>query len=175
MRIIDLTLPFYTGMAVYPGDTEASIELIQTLEKDGWNMRRLQINSHDGTHVNVPIHGIQNGKTLDDYDISAFMGPAKIFKVGLEIDSDTGVVFRDENIDMSALELILKVKPHFVALSARFEVDIEIEKVLLANDIMLFERLANTEDLPDEFYFYGAPLKIKDGDGSPVRAFAIVD
>jgi len=50
----------------------------------------------------------------------------------------------------------------------------KIEQYLLSNDIILFERLANTNKLPKKFLFYGAPLKIKDGDGSPVRAFAIL-
>jgi kynurenine formamidase len=45
---------------------------------------------------------------------------------------------------------------------------------LAKEDIVLFERIANTNQLPDEFEFYGMPLNIKDGDGSPVRAFAVV-
>src|SRR5215467_1437008 len=79
MRIIDLTLPMYTGMPVFPGDPEVSIETIQTFERDGWNMRRIEMNSHDGTHVNVPIHGTANGKTLDDYTLSDFCGSAEIY------------------------------------------------------------------------------------------------
>lgn len=174
MKIIDLTLPMHTGMPVYPGDPEASIELIQTIENDEWNMRRIQINSHDGTHVNAPIHCVTKGKTLDDYSLEAFIGPAKIYKEGRNIDSDTGVIFRDHNIDRQLADWILEKRPHFVGLSSEYEVDTDIEKEFLANDIILFERLANTESLPDEFTFYGVPLKIKEGDGSPVRAFAVV-
>jgi arylformamidase len=174
MKVIDLTLPLYTGMPVYPGDPETSIELIQTIEENEWNMRRVQINTHDGTHVNVPVHCVPKGKNLDDYNLEAFMGPAKIYTEGLEIDSSVGVVFR-HNITSDNLQWILKNRPHFVGLASEFEVDVEMEKVLLRQDIMLFERLANTKELPNEFYFYGVPLKIKEGDGSPVRAFAIVD
>ena len=174
MKIIDLTLPMHTGMPVYPGDPEVSIELVQTIEQDEWNMRRIEINSHDGTHVNAPIHCVAGGKTLDDYDLSAFTGPAVIYREGIEIDPSTGVIFRD-NINDAAYEWILANRPHFVGLSSEFEIDIEIEKKLLAEDIMLFERLANTNQLPDQFMFYGVPLKIKAGDGSPVRAFAIIE
>ena len=37
--------------------------------------------------------------------------------------------------------------------------------------------LVNLECLPKQetFIFYGLPLKIKSGDGSPVRAIAIID
>jgi kynurenine formamidase len=43
MKIIDLSLPLYTGMPVYPGDPEASIERIQTITERGWELRRIQI------------------------------------------------------------------------------------------------------------------------------------
>lgn len=172
MKIIDLTLPMYTGMPVYPGDPEASIELIQTLEKEGWNMRRIQINSHDGTHVNAPIHGVAGRKTLDNYSLGAFCGPAKIYDGSMA--KDKGVIFRDQNIDNNIAEEIKKVRPRFVGLSSVYEFDVDIERDLLKEDVILFERLANVEQLPPTFDFYGVPLKIKEGDGSPVRAFAVV-
>ncbi len=161
-------------MPVYPGDPEASIELVQTLEEKGWNMRRVQINTHDGTHVNAPIHGIETGKTLDDYSLSSFCGRAVLYKSGIVMTPDVGVIFRDQNIDESTVAQIKKERPHFVGLSSVYEIDERIEKELLKEDIVVFERLANTEALPDEFMFYGMPLKIREGDGSPVRAFAVV-
>lgn len=86
MKIIDLTLPIQTGMPVYPGDPEASIELIQTVEKDGWNMRRIQMNSHDGTHVNAPVHAFSGEKTLDDYSLESFCGKACIYDLDTSPD-----------------------------------------------------------------------------------------
>ena len=174
MRIIDLSLPLETGMPVYPGDPEARIELIQTVAANGWNMRRIEINSHDGTHVNVPYHSLDAGKKLDDYALSDFCGPAVIYDAAQGIPSGRGVIFRDKNIDSALAEEIKKAKPKFIGLSARFEFDTEVEKNLLAAGIVSFERLANCELLPPEFDFYGMPLAIRGGDGSPVRAFAIV-
>lgn len=174
MRIIDLTLPLYTGMPVYPGDPEPSIELVQTVARDGWNMRRIQINSHDGTHVDVPFHSSDSGKSLDDYTLSDFYGPAVIYDAGQGILAGRGVIFRDQNIDVAIAEEIKKAQPRFIGLSARFEFDPEIEKNLLAAGIISFERLANCESLPPEFDFYAMPLAITGGDGSPVRAFALV-
>lgn len=175
MRIIDLTLPMYTGMPVYPGDPEVSIELIQTIEKDGWNMRRMQINTHDGTHVNVPVHAVKDGNTLDEYPLQSFCGDAIIYSPDVLIVSDKGIIFRDQNITQSIAEHIIAVHPRFVGLSESHEIDEEVERALLNEDIIVFERLANTEQLPKEFMFYGMPLKIKESDGSPVRAFAVVE
>lgn len=151
MQIIDLTLPLYDGMPVYPGDHEVSIKRIQTFAKDGWNMQRLKINSHDGTHVNVPIHGTKAGRNLDSYEISNFFGKATIFKA----------------------EKIVRENPKFIGLSNNFEFNIEVEKYLSANNIVSYENLVNCEKLPSKFTFYGVPLKIKEGDGSPLRAFAL--
>jgi len=148
MKIIDLTLLIYTGMSVYPGDPEASIEVIQTIEKNDWNMRRIQMNTHDGTHVNVPIHGINDGKNLDDFSLEEFCGPAVIYNPSIQMTSDKGVVFRDQNIDKEIAEKIKVVKPRFVGLSDKFELDVEIEKDLLKDNIILFEKLCNLESLP---------------------------
>lgn len=175
MKIIDLSLPIQTGMPVYPGDPEASIELIQTITKDGWNMRRIQINSHDGTHVNAQIHGVENGKNLDDYDLGQFCGQARIYNPTIPINSDEGVIFRDRNIDKDITEEIKRAHPRFVGLSSNFEFNVDIEKEFLKDDLILFERLANLDKLPETFKFFGVPLKIKDGDGSPIRAFAVID
>lgn len=173
MKIVDLTLPLHTGMEVYPGDPEASIERIQTVDQDGWNMNRIQINSHDGTHVNVPLHGDDNGKTLDDYSVEAFIGRAEIYTG--TILPDKGMIFRDQNIDENIAEQIKKITPPFIGLSHTLTFDEEIEKELLSVGVILYENLNNLEQLPNKFMFYGVPLKIKDGDGSPVRAFAVLE
>ena len=53
----------------------------------------------------------------------------------------------------------------------------ELERALLKNKIVTYTGLVNLECLPKQetFIFYGLPLKIKSGDGSPVRAIAIIE
>ena len=175
MRIIDLTLPMYSGMAVFPGDPEVVIEPVQTYARDGWNMQRLHINTHDGTHVNVPIHGTPKGKTLDDYALGDFCGAAEIYEPSSTLASSVGILFRNQNIDRAIAKTIKATRPRFVGLSSAFEFDISIERELLEAGIISYERLCNLEMLPKRFQFFGMPLKIRRGDGSPVRAFAILD
>jgi arylformamidase len=174
MKIIDLSLPLYSGMPVYPGDPEASIALVHTIERNGWNLRRLEINSHDGTHVNVPSHMIVGGRTLDDYALADFCGPARCYTPDMAISSADGILFADRNIDEGIAAKIKEARPKFVGLSCRFDLDLAIEKDLLAAGFICFERLANLEQLPGNFEFFGVPLKIRGGEASPVRAFALV-
>ena len=163
MKIIDLTLPMYTGMPVFPGDPEASIEVIQTIEKDGWEMRRLEINGHDGTHVNVPSHVVLGGKNLDDYEPDTFTGDAVLFESENDIQKGIGVVFHDHYITREIAEIIAERQPKFIGLSSNFEFDADVEKFLLEKGVVSFERLANTEKLPKSFYFHGVPLRIQEG------------
>ena len=174
MKIIDLSLPLYTRMPVFPGDPDVSIEVIQTVQQHGWELRRLQINSHDGTHVNVPAHAAVNGKRLQDYSLDCFCGQAVIYHPGLSMQPDKGVIFRDRNIDPGISQAIMLAKPKFVALSDAFEFDLQIERDLLAEGIISYERLTNLDQLPESFMFYGLPLNIQSGEGSPVRAVAVI-
>ena len=52
----------------------------------------------------------------------------------------------------------------------------ELERLLLARQILTYTDLVNLNQLPEgaEFTFYGLPLSIAGGDGSPVRAVAII-
>ena len=50
----------------------------------------------------------------------------------------------------------------------------QVHRTLLENDIVIVESLANLRLLPPKVYFIALPLKIAGGDGSPVRAVAVI-
>jgi arylformamidase len=177
MKIIDLTQPLFHQMPVYPSDPEVEIVEIHQLAREGWNLRELQFTTHLGTHLNVPYHMVGQGKKLDDYSLNSFFGQAKVYQPGIVYDKTIGLIFADRNIDRSIAQLLIDKKPKFIGLAAEFEFDLELEKLLLAHDIISYENLVNTHELPTqtEFDFFGMPLRIEGGDGSPVRAFVIVD
>ena len=51
----------------------------------------------------------------------------------------------------------------------------EVHHVLLNEEIVIVEALANLDKAPDEFTFMGFPLNFKGRDGSPIRAVAMVE
>jgi arylformamidase len=59
--------------------------------------------------------------------------------------------------------------------------DVETESlpnhnIFLGKEILLIENLTNLDKLPESsFLFYTIPLKIENADGSPVRAFAVIN
>lgn len=53
-------------------------------------------------------------------------------------------------------------------------VDIPAHDVLLANNVLIIENLANLSEVPERFFLFAAPLKIHEGSGSPIRALAFI-
>lgn len=64
--------------------------------------------------------------------------------------------------------------PSVASLNDRRELT-DVHQTLLAAEIVIVESLANLRSLPTHVYFIALPLKIDGGDGSPVRAVAVVD
>ena len=51
--------------------------------------------------------------------------------------------------------------------------DFDVHKILLKEDMVMIENLTNLDMLDDIFTLHVLPLKIKEADGSPIRAIAI--
>lgn len=50
-----------------------------------------------------------------------------------------------------------------------------VHQTLLRGEVVIVECLANLRDLPPQVTFIALPLKIQQGDGSPIRAIAVVE
>ncbi|PIU71712.1 cyclase [Candidatus Woesebacteria bacterium CG06_land_8_20_14_3_00_39_27] len=178
MKIIDLTRTIYSGMDVYPGDPEVKIEVAHTFEVQTWLLRYLKMGSHTGTHVDAFSHMKKFGKTLDKIPLDKFYGIAKVVTSETIFPKKTGLVFlKGDTLDLSIFNKLLKANPLFVAIEMGVKWSVELERKLLQNKVITYTGLMNCNLLPKNktFMFYGFPLKIKDGDGSPVRAVAILN
>lgn len=171
MHIVDLSSPLTDGMSVYDGDPPVRITKVCTREEDGWEVRQLQMGTHTGTHVDAPIHMHADGASLDEIPLSQFCGPAVVVKVSdAAFPTSRGLLFY-EDVPASCVPLLLAAHPPFVG----GPLSEEAERLLLAAHIITYTDLVNVEALIGKvFTFYGFPLRIRGGDGSPVRAVAIV-
>lgn len=176
MRVIDLSQTIFSGMKVYPGDPEVEIKQVRSLDKEGWRLQLLKMGSHTGTHVDAFSHMAKGGKTLGQIPLERFFAKARIVKVEKDFPNKVGLVFASEKLDMSLFEKIVAAKPQFIAVSSDCEFEVDLERKLLESGIITFTGLVNVDRLPrgKEFIFYGFPLKIRGGDGSPIRAVAII-
>jgi kynurenine formamidase len=80
-RIVDLSLPLSAETATYPGDPCPQLEVLGTIQRDGANIARVVLSTHAGTHVDVPYHLSELGKSVDELALEAFCGSALIYDV----------------------------------------------------------------------------------------------
>lgn len=177
MKIIDLTQPMSSGMKVYPSDPEVKIAQIHTIENEGWRLRSLSFGSHTGTHVDAFAHMDQKGKTIDQMSLNDFFGKAVIVSLEKTFPRNIGLGFVKDELGISLFDKILNAHAPFILVNDDCKFDVELERKLLLSGVVTFTDLTNMRTLPKRkpFMFYGFPLKIKDGDGSPIRAVAVIE
>jgi kynurenine formamidase len=71
-RVIDLSLPVSNSLR------GVNISSAKTIAADGWNATTLTLYSHSGTHMDAPKHFLPEGASLDQQDLAACCGPARI-------------------------------------------------------------------------------------------------
>lgn len=81
MRVYDLSHELDSETQVYPGDPSFSCRRVASIQKDGFNVTSLSLGSHTGTHIDAPSHFVDNGKTIDQVDLSLLLGPAVVLDV----------------------------------------------------------------------------------------------
>ena len=172
MKVIDLSTSLYTGMDVFPGDPRVKIHIVHTHEKDSWELRNINMGSHTGTHVDAYSHMHKGKKALDEIPIERFFGKAQLVELNKEWEKGIGLFFIEE-VGISYLEKIVHSNPGFVG----GNITEDLQRALLKREIITYTGLVNLDLIGQGkiFIFYGLPLKIKEGDGSPVRAIAIVE
>lgn len=72
--LLDLTHEFVEGMPVYPGDPHPQLLQIAHIDRDGFNEHSLKLGLHVGTHMDAPLHMVNQGAPLSAVPLSQFFG-----------------------------------------------------------------------------------------------------
>ena len=70
----DLTQIISKDIPVYSGDPQPDFESSSTIERDNYNVTRILLGSHSGTHVDAQSHFLVNGNSIDREPVSKFIG-----------------------------------------------------------------------------------------------------
>lgn len=73
--------PFDENMSIFPGDPAVHIELEYTVAEDFFLVEDIDTGAHAGTHLDVPAHFIDGGRTVDDLAAEEFVWPAYVIDV----------------------------------------------------------------------------------------------
>ena len=194
--VISPEMPTYKGIT----ERKPIIEVTNTIDQ-GSNESRLSILLHTGTHVDAPFHMLSQGKTIDLYPLQHFEGKAIVLELSnlekIEAEHLLPYETKISTVDFlllktdNSLQQLHPKKFVFLGesgagfLSKRFLKGVGIDslgierdqpqhpthRLLLENDILIFEGLVLSHVNPGFYWFSGYPLKIKAADGSPIRAF----
>ena len=76
-RIIDLSHDIFHQMPVFPADPAVGV-LKHHDYQNGYFVSQVIFGTHTGTHIDVPIHKLKGGKSIDEVPIDAFVGKAYV-------------------------------------------------------------------------------------------------
>jgi arylformamidase len=76
--LIDLSHPLEHGQLNFPFDPKISVVVHNTIASIGYNMTEISMATHQGTHLDVPFHFYDDGRTVDQVPLDRFYGPASL-------------------------------------------------------------------------------------------------
>lgn len=93
MPIYDITLTISPDMPVWPGDPAVVLEQTESMDKGAeYNMTRLAMSVHAGTHVDAPHHFLNNGRTVESLPLAVLTGPCYVLQLPDDVDEITAEV-----------------------------------------------------------------------------------
>ena len=100
MKIFDITRTINPNLAVWPGDTPFSAQVLTDIAAgDSINLTTLTLSSHTGTHADAPYHFINDDLTIEQLPLAAYVGPATLVTVQHEAGPLTPADFPGLNWD----------------------------------------------------------------------------
>lgn len=192
MKIYDISQEVF-GCRVYPGDPAPTRRLCSSIEGgDAYNLTAFDMCAHNGTHVDAPFHFINDGKSVDEIPLDAFVGRAyvtshdgtldgadaqEILKNAKAADAEAAkriLISGDAAVSEEAAEvfaaasiLLLGNEPQTVGPEAS---PMQVHLTLLSAGVVLLEGIV-LDGVPEGVYLLSAaPLKLAGADGAPCRA-----
>lgn len=203
-RIMDISMEISEDMMVYKNREEnrPRIQVTRDFIESSAYETTVTFGMHTGTHLDMPLHIIPEGNTLDDLKLNQVICACKVLDVteakgGItrkhlaekDIQPDQFILLKTRNSFQDAFdfEFVYLEKSGAVYLKEkgvkgvgidalgieRDQPDHDTHKTLLANNILILEGL-RLADVPEgEYLLMAVPLKIKGTEASPVRAVLV--
>ncbi|HET7807179.1 MAG TPA: cyclase family protein [Gaiellaceae bacterium] len=197
MRIIDISVPLREGMVTYPGDPVVRLERAASIaDGDAVNLTRLDFGLHSGTHVDAPVHFIDDGTGVDEIPLDALVGPCHVVEVpDLSASSAAAapegaerVLFKTPNselwsrdefsedfamLDGAAATLLVERGVRLVGVDYLSVGDEAAHRALLGAGVVPVEGLDLRGVEPGRYELVCLPIHIVGADGAPARAILV--
>lgn len=200
---LDISVTIHEDMVFWPNDPKFERQWVSKIsEGKNANLSKISLGSHTGTHIDAPYHFLDDGKTLEELDISKFYGLCKVFEIknaqkiliddikNFLIERGDIVLFKTRNSEIimdknfhedyvglsyEAAEFLAErgvktIGIDYLSIGPRGEEGRKIHKLLLSKEIGIIEGVNLLNIKEGKYFLVAFPLKIKGGEGSPVRA-----
>jgi len=82
---IDISPTISPRLAVWPGDSVVSREVLQDMHAGGHiTLSTLRTTVHAGSHADAPSHYLRDGRTIDQQPIELYIGPCQVMHVHVQ-------------------------------------------------------------------------------------------
>ncbi len=78
MKVIDVSWPISRATTGYKDRAVVKFDEIKNFLRDGVRETNINLSAHTGTHIDAPSHFLRDGKTIDQIDLSRFIGRCKV-------------------------------------------------------------------------------------------------
>ena len=193
MRIIDISRDVMQA-EVYPGDPLPELTRLESMSDDCcYNLSSISMCCHTGTHVDAPLHFIDDGAGIESCPPDAFIGECHVVAVRPGIitgeDAETllpkgcqRLLIKGEGRAFfmdSAAEYIAQLGIKLIgtdSLSVGCEGnETEPHRAFLREGICILENLDLSEVRPGRYFLFAPPVKIEGAEAAPARAVLISD
>lgn len=82
-RLIDVTVPLGPAVPTFPGDPPFAWQATSSIAAGApFNLSRMSLGTHAGTHVDAPLHFLPGAPAVDELRLDALVGPARVVDGG---------------------------------------------------------------------------------------------
>ena len=190
MKIYDISQEVFS-CAVYPGDPEPQKHTLSaTADGSLYNLTAFYMCAHNGTHIDAPFHFLSKGRTVDQMDLSVFVGDCYVARHTGDVTAGDAQAILEraagagriliagkaavtaEAADVFAASGILLIGNESQTVGPE-DAPMQVHLILLGKGIALLEGVV-LKDVPEGRYFLSAaPLNLSGADGAPCRAILV--
>ena len=190
MKIYDISQEVFS-CAVYPGDSAPEKQAVySTAEGDLYNLTVFSMCAHNGTHIDAPFHFLHGGKTVDQMDLTCFVGDCYVARHRGDVTGGDAeailarsggtqrlLIAGNTTVTAEAAEVFagsgLKLLGNEGQTVGPEDAPMQVHLILLKQEIALLEGIV-LDQVPEGTYFLSAaPLNLGGAEGAPCRAFLI--
>jgi arylformamidase len=126
MKIIDISIPLSSNLPTWPGGYGLSISRLQIIdEQNPVNVSKIDFDVHSGTHIDAPLHFVNNGKTTNEIPLENLIGECLVVEISENKNIITAKDLDQLNFVKSYKKILFKTSNSFHNLWSKSEFDNE--------------------------------------------------